>query len=252
MTADGPPPEVVEFGAGDRRPTRRARFAGMPSGLLRASLADRRTVPVVAGLAALAALVSVVAEWRVVTFPADGPNGQATLRVSEGVFDVGAVGVIYLVGLLALTCLLALLLAGAPVVRHAARIIGLALGGGVLVLLTAATAALRDMTGTLYSFVSNDRQTVELGRGITFAFVAVILALLAQLLAGRFLPAARPVARSTGRDEPGDATPSGWAGEWGWRRRRLDRDEAEEELAGATPLDLTVEPASPFARPSQD
>jgi hypothetical protein len=251
MTTDGPTPEVVEFGAGESRPTRRTRFAGMPSGLLRASLTDRRTVPAVAGLAALAALASVVAEWRVVTFPADGPNGQATLRVSEGVFDVGAVGVIYLVGLLALTCVLALLLAGAPAVRHAARVIGLALGGGVLVLLGAATAALRDMSGTLYSFVSSDRQTVELGRGITFAFVAVGLALLAQLLAGRFLPAARPGARSTGPDAPADGSPSGWAGQWGWRRR-LGRDEAEEDLAGATPLDLTVEPASPFTRPAQD
>jgi hypothetical protein len=252
MTADGPAPEVVEFGAGDRQPTRRARFAGLPAGLIRASSTDRRTVPVVAGLAALAALASVVGEWRVVTLPTDGQNVQTTLRISEGVFDIGAAGVIYLVGLLALTCLLALQLAGAPAVRHAARVIGLALGGAVLVLLTAATAALHDMTGTLYSLVSNDRQTVELGRGITFAFVTVVLALVAQLVAGRFLPAARPAAGSTGPDGPADEPPSGWAGEWGWRRRRLDRDETEEDLAEATPLDLTVEPASPFARPTQD
>jgi hypothetical protein len=255
MTADGPAPEVVEFGADDRGPSRRPRLAAAVRGdLFSQVLADRRLVPVVAGLAAVAAAVSLFAEWRIVTLPNDNPDGGSLsgARVSENLVQIGAVGIAYEISLVALTCLVTLLLFGRPAVRHTARILGLAVAGSTLVLLAAAAASMRDASGSFYFFVSDGHQTVELGRGLTFAFAAVVLAGLAFILAGRFLPAAHSAAPPAHDDELPDEPPSGWGGEWSWRRRRAGRDEADEELAEVTPLDLTVEPASPFARPTQD
>ncbi len=75
--------------------------------------------------------------------------------------------------------------------------------------------------------------------GLTAAFLAVILVGLALLAAGR--------APAVDRTAPSEARP-----EWGWQPPRPVRDETAAEIAAAEPLDLTVQPSRPFARPDSD
>jgi hypothetical protein len=245
MSADGSGPEVVAFGA-DREPVRVPR-----SRLLAAVLADRRLVPLFVGLAALAALASLVSEWYVVVNPAR--LGEPVRETRFGVGDGGGLGTAYLVGLFALAAATSLVLTGPPAVRRAARAAGLAVAGTLFAVVLAARTTFEDFVNAFF-YLSGEEQTVTYGRGVTAAFATTILAALGLYLAGRALPpaGAAPVAAPASGADPGDngVRAGGRWPEWSWRRPRAGvRDAAEVELADSTPLDLTVEPASPFARP---
>jgi hypothetical protein len=244
----------MAFGATDREPP-----ASSGRRLLTAIRDDRRLVPLTAGLAALAALGSLFGEWFTIVIPMEGGPVQ-TFELRTGVGDSGSFGAAYVVGLVAMVALLSLLLFGPPGMRRAARVTGLALAGALFVVVAVCRATFESfVTGKYMFFVGPEsRFTTIYGRGVTAAFVAVALAGLAFYLAGRFLPTGEVVVAGAATDAAGpDATGRVSAadrGEWAWRRSRSTRngrDDADEELAEVTPLDLTVEPASPFARPEQ-
>jgi hypothetical protein len=242
MSADGSGPEVVAFGAEDREPVRTPR-----SRVLAAVLVDRRLVLLLAGLAALAAFGSLVGEWY--TAVIRNPN-FGEVQVELGVSDGGGLPTAYAVGLIGLAVAVYLVLVGAPAVRRTARQVGLGLAGAQLaVLLAAGATAERGLRSRYLFFEPQTAVQPDFGRGFAVGFIAVALAAAALFLAGRFLPA--PAAADG--EAAADALPNGGHSrlhEWSWPRPRARaRDETEAELAEATPLDLTVEPASPFARP---
>lgn len=229
-------PGTVEWGSD--RPARRGRMPRALAGLGR----DRRLVPVLAAVGAVAAAASLVGEWTIVTIPMAQLEGDAPLRVPAGVSEVGNFGAAYLIGLLSMIGCLALVLAGAPSIRHNARILGVALSGAVLAVLLAATAVLPEASGRLYYLRPNGQLRVEYGRGLVMAYLATAVLGLALLLAGRFV--AGPTA--TGPADGADGTGHGWS----WHRARpapaLRRDDERP-----APSDLTVTAAPPFIRPEQ-
>ncbi|MFC0507153.1 hypothetical protein [Micromonospora costi] len=215
---------VVEWGAVEpASPTRpRRSLAGLGR--------DRRLPPLLAGLAAVAGVASLIGEWVVMTLPNGGPAG-AQMRVPAGVSEIGGLGVGYLVGLLLLACVAALALRGTPAVRQNARVAGLTLAAALLALLTATAFELDDSGhGTLY-YAPDAGFGVEYGRGLVMAFVTCVLAGAALWLAA----VANPV------DEDAPAGPL-------FRRRRRPREEPDDDVPPA-PADLTVQPTVPFARP---
>ncbi|SCE80885.1 hypothetical protein [Micromonospora saelicesensis] len=226
-------PAVIEWGADEPAPRRR--FA-----LSLADLAQDPRLPLLlAGLGAVAAIASLVGEWLVMSLPNGGPEGNTTIKVPAGVSEVGAFGVGYLVGLLALVCTVALTLRGTAAVRPNARLAGLTLTGALLALLVAATASLDNPGQRSFFYSPQDGFQVEYGRGLVMAFVACVLFAAAL----RLTPAAPPrvFAGPPDNDRPGDApAPRPW-------RRRRDPDPIEDGLPA--PADLTVTPAAPFARP---
>jgi hypothetical protein len=229
-------PVTVEWGSD--RPARRGRMPRALAGLGR----DRRLVPVMAAIGGVAAAASLVGEWTIVTIPMAELAGDAPLRVPAGVSEVGNFGAAYLIGLLAMIGCLALVFAGAPSIRHNARILGLTLSGAVLAVLLAATAVLPEASGRLYYLRPNGELRIEYGRGLVMAFLATAVLGLALLLAGRFI--AGPV--GTGPTDAADATGHGWS----WRRPRPAAVvEADDERRA--PSDLTVTAAPPFIRPEQ-
>ncbi|RAN97240.1 hypothetical protein GAR05_03740 [Micromonospora saelicesensis] len=226
-------PAVIEWGADEPAPRRR--FA-----LSLADLAQDPRLPLLlAGLGAVAAIASLVGEWLVMSLPNGGPEGNTTIKVPAGVSEVGAFGVGYLVGLLALVCTVALTLRGTAAVRPNARLAGLTLAGALLALLVAATASLDNPGQRSFFYSPQDGFQVEYGRGLVMAFVACVLFAAAL----RLTPAAPPgvFAGPPDNDRPADApAPRPW-------RRRRDPDPIEDGLPA--PADLTVTPAAPFARP---
>ncbi|SIQ53913.1 hypothetical protein [Micromonospora avicenniae] len=188
---------------------------------------DRRIPQLLAGLGALAGVASLVGEWVVMTLPDGGREGS--LEVPAGVADVNGFGVGYLVGLLGLVCAVALALRGTPTVRPNARVLGLALAGALLVLLTVTASELDDSTRRLF-YSPEEGFRIEYGRGLAMAFVACVLLAAALQLA--------PNAAPLDEDAP--------AGAVFRRRRRSARDEPDDV---PPPADLTVQPAVPFARP---
>ncbi|RAO44201.1 hypothetical protein [Micromonospora saelicesensis] len=226
-------PAVIEWGADEPAPRRR--FA-----LSLADLAQDPRLPLLlAGLGAVAAIASLVGEWLVMSLPNGGPEGNTTIKVPAGVSEVGAFGVGYLVGLLALVCTVALTLRGTAAVRPNARLAGLTLAGALLALLVAATASLDNPGQRSFFYSPQDGFQVEYGRGLVMAFVACVLFAAAL----RLTPAAPQgvFAGPPDNDRPGDApAPRPW-------RRRRDPDPIEDGLPA--PADLTVTPAAPFARP---
>jgi hypothetical protein len=245
MSADGSGPEVVAFGAGDdREPVRTPR-----SRVLAAVLADHRLVLLLAGLAALAAFGSLVGEWY--TAVIRNPN-FGEVQVELGVSDGGGLPTAYAIGLIGLAVAVYLVLVGAPAVRRTARQVGLGLAGAQLaVLLAAGATAERGLRSRYLFFEPQTAVQADFGRGFAVGFIALALAAAALFLAGRFLPG--PAAAAAAGEAAADTLPNGGHSrlhEWSWSRPRARaRDETEAELAEATPLDLTVEPASPFARP---
>ncbi|MEV1144054.1 hypothetical protein [Micromonospora sp. NPDC049799] len=213
---------VVEWGGADRKP--RGRFGRSLAGVAR----DRRLPVVLAGLGAAAALASLVGEWLVLTLPNSGPNGEL-IRVPEGVSEMGGFGTGYLVGLLVLSCAVALALRGTPPVRPNARIVGLALAVALLALLAAAATHLGDTDRRALYYGEQEGFAIEYGRGLVTAFVACVL-LGAALWP---TPSDAPVAAAGTTASP--------------RRRRWSADDPEAELPA--PADLTVAPTIPFARP---
>lgn len=166
------------------------------------------------------------------TVPNGGPEGNTTVRVPGGVAEVGGFGVAYLGGLLALTAAVALALRGTAGVRQNARVAGLGLAGATLGLLGAAAFSLDAMARRTLFYSPEDGFRVEYGRGLTAAFVTIVLLAAALYLAGR---TAVPETGSDAGPGIGPAAP-------GRRRAR------EDELPPA-PADLTVGPVAPFARP---
>lgn len=222
---------VIEWGADDD-PAPHRRFGRSLAGLTQ----DPRLPLLLAGLGAVAGVASMVGEWLVMSLPNGGPEGDATIEVPAGVSEVGGFGVGYLVGLLALVCTVVLALRGTAAVRSNARLAGLTLAGALLALLVAATVTLNDSGQRTFFYSAQDGFRAEYGRGLIMAFAASVLFGAALRLA----PAA-PAGTPEDDDRPGDAPARA-------RRRRRDRDPVQEDGLPA-PVDLTVTPAAPFARP---
>ncbi|SBT53102.1 hypothetical protein [Micromonospora narathiwatensis] len=223
---------VVEWG--DAEPAPPGRVGRSLAGLGR----DRRLPPLLAGLGAVAAVASLVGEWLVITVPNGGPEGTTTVRVPDGVTDVGGFGVAYLVGLLGLACAVALALRGAGPVRQNARVAGLGLTAAMLAVLTATAFSLDDTGQRTLFFSPEDGFQVDHGRGLVIAFVAVVLLAGALYLSGRE-GGELPDPDGEAEKPPPERGRSGW----GWGRHRAVDDELP------APADLTVEPSLPFARP---
>ncbi|MBY8873639.1 hypothetical protein K7640_17545 [Micromonospora sp. PLK6-60] len=229
---------VVEWGPDEpgrpEQPRRRPSLAALTR--------DHRLPLALAGLGAAAAIASLVGEWVVLTLPNGGPEGNQTVRVPNGVGDIGGFGIGYLAGLLGLAVAVALALRGTAAVRPNARVAGLALAVAVAAVLTAHALSLDGLADRTFYFSSDDGYRAEYGRGLTMAFLATLLLAAALHLAGRAGgPAAEPAVPApdggAGEPEPGEAT-GGW--------RRPGAADPDEPLA---PADLTVQPAAPFAHP---
>ncbi|MEU6072671.1 hypothetical protein [Micromonospora sp. NPDC047074] len=235
---------VVEWGTAE--PDRPARFGSTLAGLGR----DRRLPLLLAALGAVAALASLLGEWQVMTIPNAGPQGNSSVRVPGGVSDIGGFGVGYLAGLFALLCVTALALRGTSAVRPNARLAGLTLTGALLGLLVATASSLDEAGQRVFFYSADDGFRVEYGRGLVMAFAACVLFAAALKLAPADAPPQEEadLPRADGDDgeagEPVDGAEQ--VGRSRRRRRRADRDDDDDLPA---PPDLTVGPASPFARP---
>lgn len=211
-----------------------------PSGRAGRSLAalgrDRRLPAVLAGLATVAAVASLIGEWLIITVPAEARDDDAPTRLTSGISEIGGFGVAYLVGLLGLSVALALALRGSPAVRRHAALAGLGLSAGVLGVLVATAASLQQLARRILFFVGEQRLDVEHGRGLVTAFLAVALLAAALHLAGRSAGDA-PADEEPDDDRPDDRP--------AWRGRA-----ATDDLPPA-PADLTVQPTVPFAGPDR-
>ncbi|MDG4827719.1 hypothetical protein O7627_00175 [Solwaraspora sp. WMMD1047] len=262
LDQDAEPGEVATVEWGETEPGRRSRSTRWLTGIGQ----DHRLVPVLAGLGVAGVIASLVGEWSVTTVPNAGANGEA-VRLPGGVADVANFGAGYLIGLLGVIGSIALVLFGAPASRHNARVLGLALTGGVLVLLVAATTALDQGTERLL-FGASEGLQIAYGRGLTMAFLGTAALGLALLLAGRFVQPP-PTAIATGATAaappasgaPTSGTPATDAelpadgpGDWPWRRPGAGRGQSTDlgqHDDRPAPTDLTVGPATPFAHPDR-
>ncbi len=197
---------------------------------------DRRLPTVLAGLATVAAVASLIGEWLIITVPAEARDDDAPTRLTSGISEIGGFGVAYLVGLLGLSVALALALRGAPAVRRHAALAGLGLSAGVLGVLVATAASLEQLARRILFFVGDQRLDVEHGRGLVTAFLAVALLAAALHLAGRSA-GDMPADEEPDHDHPDDRP--------AWRGRA-----ATDDLPPA-PADLTVQPTVPFADPDR-
>ncbi|MEV0153496.1 hypothetical protein AB0H57_07110 [Micromonospora sp. NPDC050686] len=233
---------VVEWGpAGPDRPEQPR---GRPS--LAALTRDHRLPLALAGLGGAAAIASLVGEWVVLTLPNGGPEGNQTVRVPNGVGDIGGFGIGYLLGLLGLAVAVALAVRGTAAVRPNARVAGLALAVAVAAVLTAHALSLDSLADRTFYFSSDDGYRADYGRGLVMAFLATVLLAAALHLAGRVAGPTAPAVPGppdggTGEPRPGPGEASD-PGRW----RRPGAADADEPPA---PADLTVEPAAPFAHP---
>ncbi|MGC4853664.1 hypothetical protein ACLQ24_09735 [Micromonospora sp. DT4] len=225
-------PAVIEWGTDE--PARARGFANPLVGLTR----DPRLPLLLAGLGAVAGIASMIGEWVLTTLPNGGPDGTSTIEVPASVSEVGGFGVAYLAGLLGLSCAVALALGGTAAVRANARLVGLTLAGALLALLVAATATLDDLGERSLLYSSQDGFRIEYGRGLVLAFVTCIL-----FAAALRLTWAVPTGTSTG--PPDDDARADVPVMRSWRRR----DPSPFDDGPPAPADLTVEPATPFARP---
>jgi hypothetical protein len=226
-------PAVIEWGA-DESPRIR-RFANPLAGLTR----DPRLPLLLAGLGAVAGIASMIGEWVVMTVPNGGPEGSTTIEVPAGVSEVGGFGVAYLAGLLGLACAVALALGGTAAVRTNARLAGFTLAGALLALLVAASVRLDDSGERALLYSAQDEFQVEYGRGLVLAFVTCVLFAAALRLAWA-------VPTSTSAGQPDDDARADVPVMRSWRRHR---DPGPGDGGLPAPADLTVEPATPFARP---
>jgi hypothetical protein len=238
------PPEVtesvIEFGSEPQKPARTRRSL---SGFGRELLGDRRTVPIAAVLAALAAFASLISEWQVTTVDAAAlGNGELGDKVlPTDLADLGAFGGAYLTGLFLLVAAVVLTLFGPAPGRRYARLSGLGVGGALLGVVLSLTSLLGDQSrlfSRLYTLeLSANQLKVGYGRGLWCALAAVVLALVALYLAGRRVPGRSP----DDEDEP--------AAVWSWRRPEELQD--DEDLQDE-PFDLTVTSTTPFTAPADD
>lgn len=223
---------VVAFGAADPEhvPGPRRNVGAF----LRELGRDRRMVPLLAGLGAVAAFASLISEWQVTALDGialagayrDGEVGDEKLFPAD-LMDLGGLGAGYLVGLSGLVVAVTLALFGPAAGRRYARLAGLALGGTLLALLLAMVSLLGDQSrliSRLYVLdLENDHMRVMYGRGLWCALAAVAAALGALWLAGRDL-----------ESEDG----------FRWRPPTGDRQDDPEP---DDPMDLTITATTPFA-----
>lgn len=230
MTAEPVPEttEYTEFGEDDDVEEERR-------GFLRTFADDPRLVPVVAGLAGVAVFGSLISEWLVIG-SRDGFD-----QIRQGVAGMGGPGAAYLVGVLLLAGLLMTVIAGPHRARRLARIAGLGVAGAMLAIVLGVR-----ISGSLYVegwfYGANQLPSIAYGRGITAALAGILLAGLALVLAGR---RSREVAVDDEDDEV-DEEPHPPAVDWAWRRPRRQTVHPDAEPG---PIELTVKPANPFARP---
>lgn len=225
---------VVEFGP--EKPDRHRRWDF--SALGRELLADRRTVPLAAALAALAALVSLLSEWQVTTVAAGTIDSDTSERLlPSSIDDLGTLGVGYVLGLFLIVPAVVLTLFGPPSSRRTFRLAGLSVAGTVFGVVLAAAARASSQSYAIdpvYRIALDDAEaSLAYGRGLWCAFAAVLFASAALYLAGQHLPTG-PEAEVVPEVQPEPV--------WSWRRPSASRDDQPEGEA----LDLTVSPAQPF------
>ena len=242
MSEDPSGPAVVAFGGGEPA-TDRLR-AGRFGALLRRVGRDRLVAPILAVLAAVAGFASLTAQWYSMVMPigdvSPGEGGTVGNTLTFTVSDVGTLGNGYVLGLLALAVASTLALFGPPALRPVLRLGGLTLVGGLVAVLVALGLTFGHSIERNY-FGQDIHLDLSGKAGLTAAFATLVLAGAALFLAGR-----GPVATV-----PAEAPPVA-APDWAWQAPRPARDEAAAEIAAAAPLDLTVQPARPFAHPDGD
>ena len=227
---------VIEFGS---EPPARRRLG------LAALAADRRVVPLAAGLAAVAAFASLVSEWQVTTLDGTSFGGDTAGNrvIPADLSDLGAVGTGYVVALFPLVAALVLTMFGPAGGRLYARLAGLAIGGTLLGLLLTMVVTLGQQSRIISRLYTEQVEggaevTVGYGRGLWCALFAVGAVVAALYLAGRHL--AEPVPTEPGDEEPPPV--------WSWRRPSADpADPGPEE-----PFELTVSSVQPFPVPADD
>lgn len=230
-----PAESVVEFGP--EPPARRRRQTGDS---IRGLAGDRRVVPLLSLLAAVAALASLFSEWQVTTVDAEVLSGDVGRRaVTAEIGDLGALGTGYLIGLFLVVPAVVLTMFGPPAGRRYFRLAGLSVAGTSLGLLVALAASLGDRSGVIdrvYEIaLDTDQISLTYGRGIWCALAAMALVLAALFLVGRHLD---PPAET---EDEGPAAPGQV---WAWGRPAAAARQEEERVD--QPLDLTVAPAKPF------
>ncbi|WP_203710584.1 hypothetical protein [Asanoa siamensis] len=243
MSADETGPAVVEFGDDDASDGSDRTVVGR----LRRLVGDRWHLLAGAVLAAAAGFVSLVATWYSMTMPVGEPDpttGQPSDQALPfTVTDLGVLGNAYVLGLLLLAVTVVLTLFGPPPGRRYTRLAGISLAGGLVGVLVALTSSLGKSMERNFFYGSEGTFEVDTTTGLYAAYLAVVLA-------GSVLVA---VGRLSFADLPPAAAPAAHPGaDWAWQRPRQVRDEMADEVAAAAPLDLTVQPSRPFARPNGD
>lgn len=237
--------EVVEFG--DKEPrSRRAILTQALAGVRR----DPRLVPVIAGLGAVALFASLAGEWQTTTVDEGYIQPEAAGQaLPAGLAELGGWAAAYSVGIFALVGCAGLVLFGRPAARDHARVLGLTTAGVLVGILAAITMWLGDGSVILGPSFYNPELQYELayGRGLTTAFVGVVLLGVALFLAGRLMPAApdAPPAPPAATEDVKEEEPAE-QGDWPWRRPRQAREAHDPEADLPPPIDLTVAPTAPF------
>ena len=201
---------------------------------LRGLLRVRSLATAPAALGAVAVFISLVEEWQVTTLLMYGTLEEHEFAAKLGVLDGWSPA--YLVGVLAVTACLALVLFGPRPGREHLRVAGLATSGVLLAMLVAIALDLQENSAALTNagwYAPDLEAELAYGRGVVAAFVGVAGYALALLLAGRRPPAEEPGGDDLAEDDDVTADEP----DQRWPRPRQ---------AGHGPLDLTVEPAKPF------
>lgn len=226
---DGQPADVVTVGWEPDEAPHPGRLGGLVQRLAR----NPRTAMVIASLGAVALFIALTDDWIMLRLP-DSTTDGVPLPVPRTIVDLGVLGTAYLLGTLALLGCLALVLFGSVGVRHNARVLGLAMAGGIGGVLLALTTTM-DNHSIQILYEPNEEIGVTASRGMVMAYVATVAFALALLLAA---PHGRAVT----------AERDGVASDWSWRRSRPTEREPDGDVP-PSPTDLTVMPASPFAQP---
>jgi hypothetical protein len=243
MSEDHSGPAVVA--SGDGEPTTSRPHANRFGDWLVRVARDRLLPVILAVLAAAAGFTSLVTQWYSIVMPLtdvspDVGGTEQTLTFTVG--DLGTLGNGYVLGVLTLVVASTLAFFGPPALRPVLRLGGLALAGGLVGVLVALSLTFGHAIERNY-FDPNIHLDTTRHAGLVAAFATVVLAGAALFLTGRRQFTAAPAAAP-----PAAATPDS-----AWQAPRPYRSgETAAEVAAAAPLDLTVQPARPFAHPDGD